>query len=67
MCVLIRAATIGQGAGFLDLRPSIRTAGARDIRHGPREFKRFNSENPLDAQTAIEKSGSRLEVDRDER
>jgi len=24
------------------LRPAIRTAGARDILHGPRDFKHFN-------------------------
>jgi hypothetical protein len=42
VCLLIRAATIGQGAGFLDLRPAIRTASARDILHGPRDFKHFN-------------------------
>jgi hypothetical protein len=39
---LDRAATIGQGAGFLDLRPAIRSASARDILHGPRDFKHFN-------------------------
>jgi hypothetical protein len=42
ICLLIRAATIGQGAGFLDLRSAIRTASARDILHDPREFKHFN-------------------------
>jgi hypothetical protein len=42
ICLLIRAATIGQGAGFLDLRPAIRSASARDILHGPRDFKHFN-------------------------
>jgi hypothetical protein len=37
ICLLIRAATIGQGAGFLDLRPAIRA-----ILHGPRDFNHFN-------------------------
>jgi hypothetical protein len=42
ICLLIRAATIGQGAGFLDLRSAIRAAGTHDILHGPRDFKHFN-------------------------
>src|SRR3954447_1213047 len=42
VCLLIRAAAIGEGAGFLDLRPAIRTAGRRDLLHGPRDFKHFN-------------------------
>jgi hypothetical protein len=42
ICGLIRAATVRQGAGFLDLRPAIRTAGARNLLHGPRDFKHFN-------------------------
>ncbi len=42
MCNLIRAATIGHGAGFLDLRTAIRAASARDVLHGPRDFKHFN-------------------------
>jgi lysophospholipase L1-like esterase len=42
VCELIRAATIGHGAGFLDLRPAIRGASARDFVHGPRDFKHFN-------------------------
>ena len=42
VCRLIRSATITQGAGFLDLRPAVRTASAREILHGPREFKHFN-------------------------
>jgi len=42
VCLLIRTATIGQGAGFLDLRPAIRTASARAILHGPRTFTHFN-------------------------
>jgi hypothetical protein len=42
ICLLIRAATIAQGAGFLDLRPAIRTASGREILHGPRNFKHFN-------------------------
>jgi hypothetical protein len=42
ICLLIRAATISQRAGFLDVRPAIRIASARDILHGPRDFKHFN-------------------------
>ena len=42
MCQLIRAATISQGAGFLDLRPVIRAGTAHDVLHGPRDFKHFN-------------------------
>lgn len=42
VCQLIRAATTGHGAGFLDLRPAIRSASARDFVHGPRDFKHFN-------------------------
>ena len=42
MCQLIRTATIGHGAGFLDLRPAIRAASESDFVHGPRDFKHFN-------------------------
>jgi hypothetical protein len=42
ICGLIRAATVEQGAGFLDLRPAIRAAGTSDLLHGPRDFKHFN-------------------------
>ena len=42
ICVLIRAATISQEAGFLDLRASIRAGSIRDILHGPRDLKHFN-------------------------
>jgi hypothetical protein len=42
ICDLIRTATLAQGAGFLDLRPAIRAAGASDLLHGPRDFKHFN-------------------------
>jgi hypothetical protein len=42
ICGLIRAATIGQGAGFIDLRTAIRAASTRDLVHGPRDFKHFN-------------------------
>ena len=42
ICLMIRAATIAQGAGFLDLRAAIRTASSREILHGPRNFKHFN-------------------------
>lgn len=42
ICLLIRAATIGHGAAFLDFRPAIRTASGRDMLHGPRDFRHFN-------------------------
>lgn len=42
VCELIRTATIGHGAGFLDLRPAIRAASIGDFVHGPRDFKHFN-------------------------
>jgi hypothetical protein len=42
ICLLIRAATIGHGVGFLDLRTAIRAASTRDILHGPHDFKHFN-------------------------
>jgi hypothetical protein len=42
ICQLIRTATIGHGAGFLDLRPAIRAASADGFVHGPRDFKHFN-------------------------
>jgi hypothetical protein len=42
ICELIRTATIADGVGFLDLRPAVRAASARDMLHGPRDFKHFN-------------------------
>ena len=42
MCQMIRAATISQGAGFLDVRPVIRAGTAHDVLHGPRGFEHFN-------------------------
>jgi hypothetical protein len=42
ICGLIRAAAVRNGAGFLDLRPALRAASARDVVHGPRDFKHFN-------------------------
>jgi hypothetical protein len=42
ICALIRSATVDQQAGFLDLRPAIRAASARETVHGPRDFKHFN-------------------------
>jgi hypothetical protein len=42
VCHLIRAATVGQNAGFLDLRPAFRAAAARDVLHGPVDFKHYN-------------------------
>lgn len=42
ICDLIRAASIVQAAGFVDLRPAIRAASALKLVHGPRDFKHFN-------------------------
>ena len=42
ICLMIRTATVGHDAGFLDLRPAIRAASTHDILHGPRDFKHFN-------------------------
>jgi hypothetical protein len=41
-CHLIRAVSIANGAGLLDLRPAIRAASIHEILHGPRDFKHFN-------------------------
>ena len=37
-----RAAALAQGGGFVDLRPAIRIASAREMLHGPRDFQHFN-------------------------
>jgi hypothetical protein len=42
ICRLIRAAAVNHDAGFLDLRPAMRAASARNIVHGPRDFEHFN-------------------------
>ena len=42
ICQMIRAAATRQSAGFLDTRPYIRQASARDKLHGPIDFKHFN-------------------------
>ena len=42
ICALVRTATIDQGAGFLDLRPAVRAAGANKLLHGPHDFGHFN-------------------------
>lgn len=42
ICLLIRAATVEHGAGFLDLRTAIRAASMHGALHGPRDFKHFN-------------------------
>jgi hypothetical protein len=44
VCDLIRSASIGQGAGFLDLRPAVRAESSRELIHGPRDYKHFNRE-----------------------
>jgi hypothetical protein len=47
ICGLIRAATIDQDAGFLDLRPAIRAASLQELVHGPRDFTHFNRKGLL--------------------
>src|SRR5262245_52079084 len=42
ICNLIRTAAIGQGAGFLDVRPAIRAASVHELLHGPDDFRHFN-------------------------
>ena len=42
ICEGIRAATLRNGAAFLDTRPILRAAGARQPVHGPRDWKHVN-------------------------
>ena len=42
ICEGIRAATLKNGAGFVDTRPALRAAGARAPVHGPRDWKHVN-------------------------
>jgi hypothetical protein len=42
ICEGIRAATLNNGAGFVDTRPALRTAGTRAPVHGPRDWKHVN-------------------------
>lgn len=44
ICALIRAATIAQGTGFLDVRRAIRAASTYELLHGPDDFRHFNRE-----------------------
>jgi hypothetical protein len=61
ICGLIRAAAVRNGAGFLDLRPALRAASARNVVHGPRDFKHFNR-NGMEAlgQAVAERIGTPL-------
>lgn len=42
ICDMIRAGSIGQGAGFLDARVAVRSISSKELVHGPRDFKHFN-------------------------
>jgi hypothetical protein len=42
ICELIRAASVRQGAGFLDGRSAILSVSSKELVHGPRDFKHFN-------------------------
>jgi hypothetical protein len=42
ICKMIRAGSIGQGAGFLDARIALRSTSGKELVHGPRDFKHFN-------------------------
>jgi hypothetical protein len=55
ICELIRAVTIDQGAGFLDLRPAIRAASLQELVHGPRDFSHFNRKGMLVLGQAVAK------------
>ena len=42
ICEGLRAATLRNGAGFVDARPTLRAAGSRQQVHGPRDWKHVN-------------------------
>jgi hypothetical protein len=42
ICEAIRAASLNNGAGFIDMRPELRAAGARQAVHGPRDWRHVN-------------------------
>ena len=42
ICEGIRAATLRNGAGFVDARPTLRAAGSRQQVHGPHDWKHVN-------------------------
>jgi hypothetical protein len=42
ICEGIRAASLNNGAGFVDTRPELRAAGARQAVHGPRDWRHVN-------------------------
>lgn len=42
ICEAIRAASLKNGAGFVDTRPELRAAGARQAVHGPRDWRHLN-------------------------
>ena len=41
-CWKIRAATVAEGAGFIDARPTFRRAAAKAFVHGPRDWNHPN-------------------------
>jgi hypothetical protein len=42
ICEGIRAASLKNGAGFVDTRPALRAGGARQTVHGPRDWRHVN-------------------------
>jgi hypothetical protein len=44
LCNLVRAASAGNGVGFLDARPGLREAAAKRLLHGPVDWVHFNAE-----------------------
>ena len=42
ICERIRAASLRQGAAFIDTRPALRSAGSKRALHGPRDWSHFN-------------------------
>lgn len=41
-CEQIRTLTMAQGVRFLDMRPALRAAAAKELIHGPRDWNHFN-------------------------
>ncbi len=42
ICERIRAMSLAQSVGFMDTRPAMRAAGAKEALHGPRDWNHFN-------------------------
>jgi hypothetical protein len=42
ICEGIRAVSLKNGAGFVDTRPALRAAGARQAVHGPSDWRHVN-------------------------